>query len=907
MNQQRLIIAGIAIFVSILVLFGLLGDWFWFVAIGYEDVFLSILSIRVVLFVIATAVFFVFAYLNIRYAAKNAARIQGSPSDGFTIAVFFAGLIAFFTGLSISGAWETVFKYLNQAPFGLTDPIFGLDVGFYVFSLPFYNLILNLCIALFILTIILSSLPYLAGLPGNILRSKVFYRPEGGFPEEGEPEYGGNVTFAQTIKAFLPQLNALLFLTFATLAIRIWLARFDLLFSETGAVIGAGYTAVHVTLPLFTILAVVAFLIGIGFLINEKFERFEVITYGIAAFVAIAFIGIVAGMVMQGLIVEPNELNLEEEYLNYNIQFTLASYDLDTADEAIFPVSYNLTAADIRENNATISNIRLWDWRPLKTTYEQLQLFRTYYDFNDVDVDRYYFDGTYKEVLVSAREMNIEGLQPQAQTWVNTHLIYTHGYGAVMNPVDEVTDDGLPVFYLKDIPATSPYLTLDEPRIYYGEKTGNYVVTATTTEEFDYPAGDQNAYHIYDGQGGVGMDNLVKRLIYAFKFGSVELLVSGSLTDDSKIMFHRNIEDRAQTIAPFLSYDADPYVVVADDRLYWIIDAYTTADRFPYSEPFYVSAVGGQRLNYIRNSVKVVIDAYNGDITYYVVDPEDPLVRTYDNIFPGFFKEFAEMPDALKSHVRYPQGLFQVQADIYSTYHMKDPRVFYNREDAWVIPDEIYRGSRQQMEPYYVIMDLPGEESEEFIQMIPFTPRNKENMIGWMAARSDGASYGSLVVYQFSKQELTYGPMQIEARIDQDTEISQDITLWSQSGSSVLRGNTLVIPIEDSIIYVEPLYLEATEKGTLPQLKRVIVAYGDRLTMQDTLGEALAVIFSGETGDISDTGEAGPGDLPPVSRDDLEKLARIAELYDLASQALNDGDLGLYQKYFDEIGTVAAS
>ncbi|KAF1075222.1 UPF0182 family protein [Methanogenium sp. MK-MG] len=899
MNRPRLIIAVLAILAIVLVMFGLLGDWYWFVAVGYEDVFLSILVIRIVLFVIASAVFFGFAYVNIRYAAGNAARMQGESSDVFPIAVFFAGLLAFFTGLSLSGAWETVFKYINQAPFGVSDPIFGLDVGFYVFSLPFYNLILNICIFLFILTIILSSLPYLAGLPGNIIRSLIFYRPEGG-GEDGM-EYEGDVSLTRTIRAFLPQLNALLFLTFAALALRLWLARFDLLFSETGAVVGAGYTAVHVTLPVLTILAGVAFVIGIGFLVNEKFERIEVITYGIAAFVAIAFIGIVAGMVVQGLIVEPDELNLEEEYLNYNIRFTLASYNLDTADEGIFPVAYNLTAADIQENSATIKNIRLWDWRPLKTTYEQLQLFRTYYDFNDIDVDRYHFDGTYKEVLVSAREMNIDGLPPQAQTWVNTHLIYTHGYGAVMNPVDEVTDDGLPVFYLKDIPPSSPYLTLDEPRIYYGEDTGNYVVTDTTTDEFDYPAGDQNAYHKYDGTGGVGLDGLVKRLIYALKFGSVELLVSGSLTDESKILFHRIITDRAQTIAPFLSYDSDPYVVVADGRLYWIIDAYTTANRFPYSEPYYVSTVGGQRLNYIRNSVKVVVDAYNGDVTYYVVDPEDPLIRTYDNIFPGFFKEFAEMPDSLKSHVRYPQGLFQVQAALYATYHMKDPRVFYNREDAWVIPDEIYRGSRQQMQPYYVIMKLPGEESEEFILMLPFTPRNKENMIGWMAARSDGAAYGSLVVYQFSKQELTYGPMQIEARIDQDTEISQDITLWSQSGSSVLRGNTLVIPIEDSIIYVEPLYLEATEKGTLPQLKRVIVAYGDRLTMQDTLGEALAVIFGGETGDIS------PGELPPVSEDDMEKLARIAELYDLASQALDDGDLGLYQKYFDEIGRVAAS
>jgi uncharacterized membrane protein (UPF0182 family) len=899
MNRQRLIIAGVAILVFIMALFGFLGDWYWFVAVNYEDVFLSILSIRILLFVIAIAIFFAFAYVNIRHAARKSARLQGESSDVFSIMVFFAGFLAFFAGLSISGSWETVYKYINQAPFNLTEPIFGLDVGFYVFSLPFYNLVLNLCIGLLIMTILLSAIPYLAGLPGNVFKSRIFYSP--GDKGGSEFVYESGPSAKKTIQTFLPQLNALLFLTFVLLAIRLWFARYSLLFSQTGVVVGAGYTSVHVILPVLTILAGVALVIGIGFLINQKFKRIEVITYGIAVFAAVAVLGIIAGVVVQGLVVEPNELNMEGEYLEHNIRFTLASYGLDTVEEIPFPVSYNLTAADIEANDATIKNIRIWDWRPLKTAYEQLQLFRTYYNFNGVDVDRYYFNGNYEEVLVSAREMNIAGLQPEAQTWVNKHLIYTHGYGAVMNPVDAVTDDGLPVFYLQDIPPSSPYLTLKQPRIYYGEITDNYVVTATTTEEFDYPAGEQNAYHVYDGRGGVLMDNFVKRLIYALKFGSTELIVSGSLTDTSKILFHRTIIDRAQTIAPFLSYDSDPYVVVADDRLYWIIDAYTTADNFPYAKPFVVSTVGGQRLNYIRNSVKVVVDAYNGDVDYYVVDPEDPLIQTYGKIFPGLFKEFGEMPESLKSHVRYPQGLFSVQADLYATYHMKDPRVFYNKEDAWVIPDEIYRGSRKQIEPYYVIMKLPGEESEEFILMIPFTPRNKENMIGWMAARSDGPAYGSLITYKFSKQELTYGPLQVEARIDQDTEISRDITLWSQSGSSVFRGNTLVIPIEDSIIYVEPLYLEATERGTLPQLKRVIVVYGDQVTMQNTLGEALGVIFGGDV-----PGGDDPGDLPPVSEGDMMKLVRIAELYDLASQALNNGDLGRYQKYVDEIGKVVA-
>ncbi|MDN5339807.1 MAG: uncharacterized protein PWQ30_916, partial [Euryarchaeota archaeon] len=416
--------------------------------------------------------------------------------------------------------------------------------------------------------------------------------------------------------------------------------------------------------------------------------------------------------------------NLEEEYLGYNIRLTRAAYDLDEADERFFPVELNLTAEDIRENDATIRNIRLWDWRPLQATYSQLQLFRTYYDFYDVDVDRYTLDGQYKEVLVSARELDVGLLPPQAQTWVNRHLIFTHGYGAVMNPVDQVTSGGLPVFYLQNIPPATqfPNLTLAEPAIYYGEETGNYVVTETTTAEFDYPSGDQNVYATYDGSGGVPLGDWLRRLVYAVRFGSVELLVSGSITPESRILLYRNAAERAASIAPFLSYDADPYVVVDGGKIYWIIDAYTTTTQYPYSEP----TVGvGQRLNYIRNSVKVVVDAYDGDVTYYVVDPDDPLVAAYANIFPGLFRGIEEMPAGLREHIRYPQGIFDVQANVYAIYHMQDPLVFYNKEDAWVIPDEIYRGSRQQMVPYYVILRLPGEMEEEFILMLPFTPRTR--------------------------------------------------------------------------------------------------------------------------------------------------------------------------------------
>ncbi|KQC04586.1 MAG: hypothetical protein APR53_09795 [Methanoculleus sp. SDB] len=883
----------VAALLSLTTIVRLLGDWFWFTAVGYESVFLTVLITSIIIGLIAFTVFFGFSYGNAVFAARTAARGRSMPKTRLTEVALIAGIAGFFAALSAAGSWETILKFVHQTSFSTPDPIFSLDVGFYLFSLPFYSLLVSFFLGLFIFATLLSALSFL--LQAMKIRIREGRTPY--FVVDAAEEFD----WMGFLKQFLPHLNILLFLIFAALAERLWLARFDLLFSPSGAVFGAGYTDVNVTLTVLTILTFVAFAIGIGFLVNEKFKRVDIIKYGILAFMGIAIAGLIASGVMQALVVEPDESNLERPYLDYNIRNTLAAYGLDEARERIFPVNYSLTADDIRANNATVGNIRLWDWRPLKTTYEQLQLFRTYYTFNDVDVDRYMLDGMYKEVLISPREMDSRNLPVQAQTWVNRHLVYTHGYGAVMNPVDIVSAGGLPSFYLKDIPPTSDYIRLDEPRIYFGESTTDYAVIRTSTDELDYPAGERNIYTTYEGTGGVALSDVIRKFVYASRFGSIELLVSGSLEPDSRILLHRSIKDRVRTIAPFMSYDPDPYIVIADNRLFWILDAYVTSDRYPYSEPVQVQSISARPLNYIRNSVKVVIDAYNGDVTYYVVEPGDPLTRTYRKMFPELFRDFDEMPGELREHIRYPQGIFEIQAFLYATYHMNDPRVFYNREDQWVFPDEVYRGSRQPMEPYYIIMKLPGEQTEEFILMLPFTPRGKENMIGWMAARSDPTHYGELIVYQFSKQELTYGPMQIEARIDQDTEISQDITLWSQSGSSVLRGNTLIIPIENSIIYVEPLYLEATEKGTLPQLQRVIVAYNDRLTMQETLADALDVIF----GEGAGTG-TGEETTPPITAGDAEKLAKIAELYDRAQRALAGGDLGLYQRYIDEIGSVVS-
>lgn len=875
---------------------GFLGEWFWFGSTGYRSVFWTIVVARASIFAVPFLVFFAFSFGNAWYAARTASGGTVKKRGALWIAGALAALGGALAAIWMSASWETVLKYINQVPFSLTDPVFGLDIGFYVFSLPFYSLITSFLIGLLVFSILLSAVSY-------ILREDWITFGESGqiYINAGEagPDWTG------FLKKFLPQLNVLLFLLFTVIAAKLWLARYDLLFTRSGAVFGAGYTDIHVTLPVLTILTAVSLVIGIGFLVNEKLKSLSVIKYGIAAFIAIGAVGFLASAAVQGLIVEPNEFNLEEPYLESNIRYTLQAYDLGDAEETGFYVNYTLTAQDIEDNRPTVENIRLWDWRPLKTTYEQLQLFRTYYAFNDIDVDRYNIDGMYKEVLVSAREMDTRNLPSPAQTWVNTHLVYTHGYGAVMNPVDVVTTEGLPEFYLKDIPPASEYIELSEPRIYFGEMTNDYIITNTDTEELDYPAGDTNIYTSYSGDAGVKLSGIINRLIYAIKFRSVELLVSGSVNDESKILMHRNIRDRASTIAPFLSYDPDPYIVVAGGKLYWITDAYTSSDMYPYSEPVGASFINEYRTSYIRNSVKTVTDAYTGEVTYYVIDPDDPVIGTYRKIFPGVFKDFEEMPEELREHIRYAQGLFEIQANRYATYHMKDPMVFYNREDEWVVPDEVYRQNREQMQPYYVIMKLPEEQSEEFILMLPFTPRSKENMIGWMAARCDTPDYGDLIVYQFSKQQLTYGPMQIEARIDQDTEISQAITLWSQAGSSVLRGNTLVIPIENSILYVEPLYLEATEKGTLPQLKRVIVAYDDRLTMQNTLEEALGVIFGGEIAKET-AGAVEGGETGTVFTGDSGLLQEIASLYYKAQEALAKGDLGDYQYYIDEIGKIVA-
>ncbi|MCK5023937.1 MAG: UPF0182 family protein [Candidatus Aenigmarchaeota archaeon] len=866
------------------------GDLFWFTSIGYENVFLEIFTTNVMLAFLFGLSFFAFMFINLEVAkrlALNKTERKGKRSIDMLLIVITL-VLSSFVGTAFA-RWEVFLKYLNHTPFGTVDPVFSIDIGFYVFSLPFFNHILGFLLTTTVLSIALTFGGYLF-YTSSVVKKKVDEEIE---VVPGMATY--SIDWDSIGKKAESHISFLVGILFFLISYGIYLARYGILFSSNGVVFGAGYTDLNVVLPLLNLLMPIAAVVGIVFMANVKMDKWRYNIYAVGAFVGIAVLGLMISGVTQGFIVSPDEFNMEKVYIEKNIENTLKAYNIDNIEEKMFPISYDLSPEDIENNRGTIDNIRLWDWRPLIQTYDQLQLFRTYYNFNDVDIDRYDINGEYKEVMVSARGLDTRGLAENAQTWVNNHMVYTHGYGVVMNPVDKVSN-GLPEFYIKDIPPSSDYFEIERPELYYGDGFSGYAVVKTKTEEFDYPSGESNTYTTYEGTGGVPLSDGFRRLAYAAKFSSVELLVSGSMTPESRLIMYRDIRSRVNKVANFLLFDRDPYIVVSEGKLYWMIDAYTVTDMYPYSEPVYHSGYDIE-FNYMRNSVKVVVDAYNGDIQFYVVDSSDPIIQTYSKIFPELFKDYSEMNDDLKKHIRYPEDFFRIQAELYSEYHMKDARVFYNKEDSWEIPNEIYRKRRQEMQPYYIMTKLAGQESEEFILMLPFIPRGKENLIAWMAARSDEPNYGKLLVYQFSKQVLTYGPMQIEAKIDQDTDISQKITLWDQSGSSVIRGNTLVIPIEDSILYIEPIYLEATEKGTLPQLKRVIVAYGDEISMKETLAEALSDVLGSQ---IS-TGPSGTIDIKEFPEEILEQ---ISDTYDKAQNALKNGNLAEYAQYVEQIGQI---
>ncbi|HAU31564.1 MAG TPA: UPF0182 family protein [Desulfotomaculum sp.] len=850
-------------------------DWLWFKSLNYQHVYItryiSEILLRVSVFILTFLLLFLSLMLTrrtITSAVQSSRQIeeggvitlQRSPLLQFvnnkTVTIVFV-LMSVLMGLmvssSVTGDWVILQKFLHPSPFGLNDPIFNKDIGFYVFQLPFFQFLYKLSISLIFLIAVWTALAYFSAgaVSGNLSVRKIF-----------------------DISAARYHLSILVAVYFLLRAWGYRLQQYTLLNSAQGVVYGPGYTDIHANLLAYKVMFFLAALTGIIVLINIFMRRFRMIVYAIGFMIAAAIIlnGIYPALV-QKLVVLPSEMEKEKPYIENSIKYTRIAYNIEAIDKKLFPAGKTLSVADVKDNQDTIKNIRLWDYRPLQQTYSQLQEMRTYYEFKDIDIDRYNIDGQYRQVMLAARELNQEKLPDQAKTWINQRLKYTHGYGVALSPVNEITGEGLPNLLIKDIPpTTSTNLKVNRPEIYFGELTNNYVIVNTRGQEFNYPMGDDNAWSTYQGKDGVEIGSIFRRLIFALTFNDYKLLLSGEVSSESQALYYRSLYQRVPKIAPFLLYDGDPYLVIDNGKLYWMWDAYTTTDMFPYSEPF------ANKMNYIRNSVKVVVDAYTGKVTYYIADSADPVLKTYQKIFPGLFT--SEMPSGLKEHIRYPEDLFVIQANKYMVYHMQNYRVFYNKEDKWNLPTELFYGEEQTMEPYYTIARLPGEEKPEYIQIIPFTPHNKKNMIAWFAGRSDGKNYGKLLVYEFPKQELVFGPMQVEARINQDTTISQQLSLWDQRGSQVIRGNMMVIPVKDSLIYVEPLYLQA-EQGKMPELSRVIVAHGDRVVMEKTLGASLEKIFGGQ--DIIE-----PSKQQPAGRQGANETETVSSLAQKANQLFDD-------------------
>ncbi len=876
--------AVLILFIVLSVSKGFYTEWLWFSSLGYGTVYTTILKTRVLLFFSAAIVFCILFLGNLVLATRltpgseanlwpweTIPRLQRGLKFGFIIGTAVIGLIF---GMVAQGNWEIVLRFLNGQSFGIADPIFHREIGFYVFTLPFYHMLRSWFLGALIVSLIGSAVVYLLSYTERRLKFDL----------------------ARPVLAHVCGLGI------AILGLAAWgyrLGIWELVFSTRGVVFGASYADIHAKLPAQWILfAVVIICIGLLVLYVIRRNR-RLLYYVVGVWIGAAIIvGSIFPALVQRFQVQPSELAREMPYIEYNIQFTREAFDLNEVEEQSFPAEETPSPQDIVQSEATINNIRLWDHRPLEDTYNQIQSIRLYYDFIDVDVDRYTIDGDYRQVMLSARELSAEKLAGEAQTWVNRRLQFTHGYGIALSPVNEVSAEGLPELLVKDIPPTGVFdITL--PQIYFGEKTDDYVVVNTRTQEFDYPMGDENVYGYYQGTGGVSLGSLLRRLVYAWQLGDFNILISGELTSESRVLYYRNIRERVNHLAPFLKLDSDPYLVVGDGRLFWIQDAYTTSNRYPYSEPF------NAELNYIRNSVKVVIDAYNGDVTFYVADPEDAVIQTYRAIFPDLFVPAEQMPAFLRSHWRYPQDLFDIQASVYQSYHMRDARVFYNKEDLWAVPREVYAGGAQVMEPYYVIMQLPDEDEEEFLLMLPFTPVNKNNTIGWLAARCDGENYGRLLAYFFPKERLVYGPSQIENRIQQDTTITEQLALWSRGGSRVIRGNLLMIPLGKSNLYVEPVFLQA-EAGGLPELKRVIVAAGDQIAMAPTLKESIAAIFGAEappTEPVVEPPTPAEPEEPPIA-DIASLIEKAQQHYDAALQYLKAGDWASYGEELDALKAV---
>ena len=926
---RSLIVAAFLLFAVLVGIAGYLEKWLWMRQLDYTGIFWTLLSVQWAMLCSAFVFAFLFLWINLNQSAKNsgAFRRVGRPwgfaslsrADAVTqtnielsprllkaVVVLISVCVALFLAVSYYAEWDTYLRFRYGGSFGVSDPLFGVDVGFYIFHLPFYVLLQGFMTLLTILTlvIVLSTYLFLGLLQTN---------------GSGRIAIGGSAT---------AHLSVLLFILVANFGWGFYLDHYELVYSTLGVVYGAGYAADHVTRVALWIMVGVSAVACVLLALNVFRPRVRMLAVGAGVYVALWAIGVLlVPFFFQKFFVQPSELALETPYLKNYIDFTRKAFQLDKIQETSYPALADLTPAVIARNQDTIQNIRLWDARPLLQTYQQTQAIRLYYQFYNVDTDRYHLADGYHQVMLSARELSPE-LPAKAQTWVNQYLQFTHGYGVVMNFVSKTVGGGFPQYTLENVPAESAFgLTITQPAIYYGQSMPGYRIVDTGIKEFDYPKGNDNVYTSYDGKGGIPLDSYWKQLLFAWTKADVNILLTSYLKPESRIQIHRDVRERVEQIAPFLRLDNDPYAVLSEGKLYWIQDAYTVSNYFPYANPERTTQYGTAArqslgaamtertqdpdtagteapstavldgLNYIRNSVKVVVDMYDGTVRFYVMDPKDPVLAVYRQAFPGVFNDLSELSPDLKKHLRYPEDLFTVQADQYRTFHMTDPQVFYNREDLWTAPMEKYAGQAQPMQPYYILAKLPGNDQLEYLLMTPFTPQNRDNMISWMAARSDFPEYGKMLFYELPKEKLIYGPNQIEAMIDQNTTISQQLTLWNQQGSRVIRGKQIVTPIENSFLYVVPLYLKA-EGTNFPQLKRVIAVAGDKVVMEPTLDEALNDLF----GTKQPQAGATPAPVAQTARAAAKATAgqldsgQARTQFDNAQQAMQQGDWDKFGK-----------
>ncbi len=932
-----------ALFMSLV---NFIANFLWFKEMGYLDVFfkqlVTQLTVGIPTFVVVSALVMLYlTHLRKSYfkliASGEETNMKALKRTTLVLALVFGLGATFF---AVTTLWFEILKFANSTGFNIQDPLFHLDISFYIFKLEFLTQLNELLIGVIVGFVALTVIYYIILM--TVRTPDMFEEaqpgPEQTYGQADDGRYSGSSNpfenaskgaedifskigikmpkrepkprrqlddsnFKQLMKIASGKLAGLGCIFFLMLAIDFFLRQFDLLHAHTGAVYGAGFTDVTITLWMYRILCALSVVSAVMFVINMAKKNYKKLLSVPALMIVIGVLGTGGALLVQNFIVSPDELQKETPYLLNNIEYTQYAYGLDDVNIKSFASDNKLTAEDIASNMETITNIRINDFEPAEQFYNQTQSIRQYYSFNDVDNDRYWVNGEYTQTFLTAREIDENKI---SDTWLNKHLKYTHGYGVAMSRVDKVTSSGQPDVLVGNIPPESAVdeIKIDRPEIYFGELANEYVIVGTKEKEFDYPNGDSNSYTSYEGNAGIGM-NLFNRLVFAIREGSLKLLVSSNITGDSKIIINRNVVDRVQTIMPYLSYEQDPYMVTVDGKLYWIIDAYTVSNLYPYSEPYSEET----NVNYLRNSVKVVIDAYNGNTDYYVIDQNDPIAQTYAKIYPTLFKQLDQMPESLRAHLRYANTLFSIQAKVYGKYHMEDVNVFYQSEDLWDIANEIYGTEKQQIIPNYYIAKLPGEKEAEFFNSVPFTPRSKQNMTGLLIARNDGDNYGELVLYQFPKSKTVYGPEQIEAQIDQNTEISKDFTLWASNGTNYRRGNLFVIPINTSVLYVEPVYLEA-QNSSIPEVKRIIMAYKDQIAYGETLADCIIDLFGYDINEdskvtpddsIIDGGEGEDDGEDSETMTQAELIAKAQEAFNKAQEAQQEGNWAAYGRYLDQL------